>query len=285
MIVPTTEQLAQIDAAEKARADAVGDRERLEKGLSEVPELFASVKVEKTEVKTEDEGLPTSVTIKYVSTVPNVADSMTKIPAPPPKAPSHVASSSSSPPLPDPVDSVPPSVVSERPTTNAVGDHEREEIEPDNVSEADYGASEDEEEDPRRIVDDDQDGTPRPLSEFETRVAMAIVNNTYDDLVDSNRCWRCRTIFPTGTHICGYCAAPLTDYREDAMTIDLQSTEAMREFNLEFHWVLRGAGTTRSDAKKARDALKSATKKKFSSIADIFQRDAWYRREKQRLYQ
>ena len=112
---------------------------------------------------------------------------MLKNPAPPPKAPSQVASSSSSPPLPDPVDSVPPYVVSERPACNAVGDHERVEIEPDNVSEVDYGGAEDEEEYPRRIVDDDQDGIPRPLSEFETRVAMAIVNNTYDALVDSNR--------------------------------------------------------------------------------------------------
>ena len=75
-----------------------------------------------------------------------------------------------------------------------MGDHEREDIDPDNVSEVDYGGSEDEEEDPRRIVDDDQDGTPRPLSEFETRIAMAIVSNTYDALVDSNRCWRCETI-------------------------------------------------------------------------------------------
>ena len=84
---------------------------------------------------------------------------------------------------------------------------------------------------------------------------------------------------PTGTHICGYCAAPLTDHREYAMTIDLQSTEAMREFNLEFHWVLRGAGTTRSGAKKARILLKSAREKTYNSIADRFERDRWFREE------
>ena len=196
MLVPTKEQFAQIEAAEKARADAVGDRVRLEQGLSEVPELFASGKGVKTEVKSEDEGLPTSVTITYIPTVPSVADSVTKIPSPPPKAPSLAASSSSSPPLPDPADSVPPSVVSERPTTNAVGDHEREEMEPDNESEVDYGGSDDEDEDPRRIVDDDQDGTPRPLSDYEERVALAIVNNNYEELVGDNRCWRCSHIFP-----------------------------------------------------------------------------------------
>ena len=67
------------------------------------------------------------------------------------------------------------------------------------------------------------------------------------------------------------------------MTIDLQSTEAMREFNLEFHWVLRGAGTTRSGAKKARRLLKSAREKTYNSIADRFERDRWFREEKQRL--
>ena len=76
-----------------------------------------------------------------------------------------------------------------------MGDHEREEIEPDNVSEVDYGGSEDEDEDPGRIVDDDEDGSTRPLSEYAVREAMAIMDNIYEAFAENNRCWRCGTVF------------------------------------------------------------------------------------------
>ena len=55
-------------------------------------------------------------------------------------APSLPASSSLSPPAPDPADSDPPSVVSEHPAATAVGDREHEqEEEPDVASEIDWG--------------------------------------------------------------------------------------------------------------------------------------------------
>ena len=67
------------------------------------------------------------------------------------------------------------------------------------------------------------------------------------------------------------------------MTINMQATDAVVEFGLVFHWVLRGAGQTKSHAKKARNMLKSATDKSFASIADRFKRDDWFRREKEEL--
>ena len=87
MIVPTPAQLAQIDAADKARADAVGDRVRLENRLSGLPELFTCVKVEHIEENTEYDELPVSVKVEYVSSVPSAADSVSRVPSPPYKAP------------------------------------------------------------------------------------------------------------------------------------------------------------------------------------------------------
>ena len=101
-------------------------------------------------------------------------------------------------------------------------------MEPDVGSEVDYGGTDDEDEEPRRIVDDDLDGVTRPLSEYEERVAVAIVHNNYEELVENNRCWRCSHIFPTGAHICSYCAAPLTEHPEDQLTISQQATEASK---------------------------------------------------------
>ena len=122
--MPRPAQQAQIDEAD-ARSSAAGDRERLEKTLSGVPKLFASVDVKVEYVKSE---------------VTNPADWLSKVPPPPFKAPSLPASSSLSPPAPDPADSVPPSVVSEHPAAIAVGDREHDkEEEPDVASEIDWG--------------------------------------------------------------------------------------------------------------------------------------------------
>ena len=115
------------------------------------------------------------------------------------------------PPSPDPAESAPPSVFSERPVADAEGDLELEATQPDVESEADFGGTDDEDaKEPARNPDDDDEGPRRPMTEFEERVAVALIDNKYHDLVAANRCWRCSQVFATGAHICSYCAAALT---------------------------------------------------------------------------
>ena len=64
------------------------------------------------------------------------------------------------------------------------------------------------------------------------------------------------------------------------MTIAQQAVDAKNEFGLVFHWVLRGAGVGKNPGRKAREFLKGAIKHGFTSIADRFERDHWFREEK-----
>ena len=274
MLEAVKDEFTQLGAPDTSRSDAVGDHELPAAGV------WGGVKME------IDDNRPTvKISRKNIPTTLNPADSMSKQPPPPPKVPSVVLTPALNPPSPDPADSVPPSVVSEHPLApNAEGDLEREiaDTQPDVESEADYGGTDDEDVVKlERTVDDDQEGPKRPLSEFEERVAVALIESKYDELVAENRCWRCTHIFPTGAHICNYCAAPLTHHDEDRMTINEQAVDAKNEFGLVFHWVLRGAGTAKNPAKRARELLKGALRRGFSSIAHRYEFDNWFRTEKQ----
>ena len=61
----------------------------------------------------------------------------------------------------------------------------------------------------------------------------------------------------------------------------LMEAEAARRFDLQFHWVLRGAGQSKNPGRLARKELRRAQSLRWSSVEARFLGDTWYRTEKE----